>query len=129
MRELDTKALKAACMNLRGAGNPSSPEVFVLFHAIPYVCTEQDKAHERQKVMETECAQLRQALTSRAAEGSPTEAERCRQAEQLLAQQVRLNLAARCSHCLGMQLASAGTTTALRSALQLWASCCLMPHL
>ena len=48
--------------------------------------------------MEAESAQLRQALTSRAAEGSPTEAERCRQAEQLLAQQVRSSLAVCCSH-------------------------------
>ena len=62
------------------------------------MCTAQGKAHERQKVTEAESAQLRQALTSQAAEGSPTEAERCRQAEQLLAQQVRLSLTVHCSH-------------------------------
>ena len=52
--------------------------------------------------MEAEGAQLRQALTSRAAEGSLSEAERCRQAEQLLAQQVRPSLTVCCSHQLGM---------------------------
>ena len=68
--------------------------------------------------MEADTTQLRQALTSRAAEGSPTEAERCRQAEQLLAQQVCPSLAVRGSHHVGMLVASAGTVTMLRSALQ-----------
>lgn len=48
----------------------------------------QDKALERQKVSEAEAAQLRQTLTSQAAGSNPTDTERCRQAEQLLAQQV-----------------------------------------
>ena len=73
---------------------------------------------------EAESAQLRQAMTSRAAEGSPTEAERCRQAEQLLAQQVRSSLAVRCSHHLGMLVTSANPVIMLRSASQLWASYC-----
>ena len=77
--------------------------------------------------MEAEGAQLRQALTSRAAEGDPTEAERCRQAEQLLAQQVRSSRSVCCSHHLGLSVASASTVAMMRSALQLSASCCPVP--
>ena len=78
--------------------------------------------------MEAEGAQLRQALTSRAAEGSPTEAERCRQAEQLLAQQVGSSLAVCCSYHLGTLVTSANTVTMLWSASQLWASFCQVPR-
>ncbi len=49
----------------------------------------QDKALERQKALEAEASLLRQAISSRAGGAEDAYAERCRQAEQLLAQQVR----------------------------------------
>lgn len=48
----------------------------------------QDKKSERLKAAEAEADALRQALTRQAAGGKPADEERCRQAEQLLAQQV-----------------------------------------
>ncbi len=48
----------------------------------------QEKSLEKLRAAEAEAGALRQALTSRAAGGDPADAEKCRQAEQLLAQQV-----------------------------------------
>ena len=88
-RTLTSEAGESSLHKAKRCRLPEQPWKSSLICSINCICTAQDNAHERQKVMEAEAAQLRQALTSRAAEGSPTEAERCRQAEQLLAQQVR----------------------------------------
>ena len=48
----------------------------------------QTNKSERLKAAEAEADALRQALTRQAAGGNPADEERCRQAEQLLAQQV-----------------------------------------
>ena len=48
----------------------------------------QEKTIERLRVTEAEAGMLRQALTRQMPGGDPADAERCRQAEQLLAQQV-----------------------------------------
>ena len=57
-------------------------------HSSSRACSAQDKALERQRAAEGEAALLRQALARQAAGDAQTDTERCRQAEQLLAQQV-----------------------------------------
>ena len=57
-------------------------------YASSCACSAQDKALERQRAAEGEAAHLRQAMARQAAGDTQTDTERCRQAEQLLAQQV-----------------------------------------
>ncbi|CAL5228386.1 g11509 [Coccomyxa viridis] len=84
--------------------------------AMQTMAADKDKKSERLKAAEAEADALRQALTRQAAGGKPADEERCRQAEQLLAQQ--LGVCNRVTEELAQAKHQAGTASQRASAME-----------